>query len=312
MQMHKNSIQRDKLAFTLIELLVVVAIIAILIAILIPSLATAKELAKRTQCGTKIRGWDQAAQLYASNNNGLLPYQGAADSNDYPDWSDSSAWYNTLPLVITTDQATATYARSVPTPTGVLSVNGTWSDGCYYTLQKASDAVRTATTGGSPIPTFGSNSLWVCPDATSPQVEKATDALDTTKNYFDVGSGVSGAQPFFNCYFLNSKLNATLKVTKLSDLTPASGVVLFAEKRMRADERPSWYTTKQNIARTYGYAKHTSTRHEGGGNMAFADGHVEYWTFQNIVGYSGSGTYAAPADFNQSGKLEWDPFGPCP
>ncbi len=56
--------------FTLIELLVVVGVIAVLIAILLPSLAKAKEVAKRAVCQTRIRGWGQAFIFYTSDFNG--------------------------------------------------------------------------------------------------------------------------------------------------------------------------------------------------------------------------------------------------
>ena len=60
-------------AFTLIELLVVVAIIAILAALLLPSLAGAKERARRTGCKSSLRQMVLAAQMYADDNEQRLP-----------------------------------------------------------------------------------------------------------------------------------------------------------------------------------------------------------------------------------------------
>jgi prepilin-type N-terminal cleavage/methylation domain-containing protein len=59
--------------FTLIELLVVVAIIALLIAILIPSLGKARENARKTICGTNMKGQGTMFASYAGAYEGVLP-----------------------------------------------------------------------------------------------------------------------------------------------------------------------------------------------------------------------------------------------
>jgi prepilin-type N-terminal cleavage/methylation domain-containing protein/prepilin-type processing-associated H-X9-DG protein len=61
-------------AFTLIELLVVIGIIAILIGILLPSLAKAREAARRAKCLTSARGLTHALLIYTADWNSLLPY----------------------------------------------------------------------------------------------------------------------------------------------------------------------------------------------------------------------------------------------
>jgi prepilin-type N-terminal cleavage/methylation domain-containing protein len=65
--------------FTLIELLVVIAIIALLVSILLPSLNRARELAKRTICGTNMHSIGQALGIYLSENNDAWPWLNAAN-----------------------------------------------------------------------------------------------------------------------------------------------------------------------------------------------------------------------------------------
>ena len=63
-----TSMERKIHTFTLIELLIVIAIIAILASMLLPALNHARSTAKRAQCGSVLKQYLLAGQLYASNN----------------------------------------------------------------------------------------------------------------------------------------------------------------------------------------------------------------------------------------------------
>jgi prepilin-type N-terminal cleavage/methylation domain-containing protein len=60
-------------AFTLVELLVVIAIIAVLLAVLLPSLQSAKGLAQRLQCQTRLKSIGGAMAPYAETYDDRLP-----------------------------------------------------------------------------------------------------------------------------------------------------------------------------------------------------------------------------------------------
>lgn len=75
--------KKQQLGFTLIELLVVIAIIALLVSILLPSLARAKELARRAVCLTSLSGQLTAIHMYAAEEKGYIPI-GPDDNMPFP------------------------------------------------------------------------------------------------------------------------------------------------------------------------------------------------------------------------------------
>jgi len=62
--------------FTLIELLVVIAIIAILAAMLMPALERARQAAKEAASVSQARQWGQIVQLYANDEDSMMPLPG--------------------------------------------------------------------------------------------------------------------------------------------------------------------------------------------------------------------------------------------
>jgi prepilin-type N-terminal cleavage/methylation domain-containing protein/prepilin-type processing-associated H-X9-DG protein len=68
-----NRNYRRPAAFTLVELLVVIGIIAVLVGLLLPSLARARENARRTQCLSNLRQLGAGMMMYAQEHKGRLP-----------------------------------------------------------------------------------------------------------------------------------------------------------------------------------------------------------------------------------------------
>lgn len=77
MQFLFKQIRKNEIPFTLIELLVVIAIIAILAGLLLPALNRAKEMAKKTQCVSLLKGIGVSFQMYTEDYYGFLMPQRA-------------------------------------------------------------------------------------------------------------------------------------------------------------------------------------------------------------------------------------------
>jgi prepilin-type N-terminal cleavage/methylation domain-containing protein/prepilin-type processing-associated H-X9-DG protein len=117
-------------AFTLIELLVVIAIIAILAAMLLPALARAKTKAQAVQCGSNMKNWSLALQMYAADNTDSLPYFAAADDPTLPRTFDYLASYvgNRSTLTLADSDVTRAKVRMCPGGSYSAPANypGTW------------------------------------------------------------------------------------------------------------------------------------------------------------------------------------------
>ena len=75
--------ERRRLGFTLIELLVVIAIIAILAAILFPVFARARESARKIQCLSNVKNIAIAIQMYLTDYDKFPPYDHDAAAEAY-------------------------------------------------------------------------------------------------------------------------------------------------------------------------------------------------------------------------------------
>ena len=123
----RSALSLGTAAFTLIELLVVIAIIAILAALLLPTLARAKERARRSVDVSNLHQWGVGCTLYAGDYKEYLPSGvrnsaiGNPDADDFI-WFNGSTWKALLGYGIKTNIA---YCQSWLSQADLLAAVGT-------------------------------------------------------------------------------------------------------------------------------------------------------------------------------------------
>jgi prepilin-type N-terminal cleavage/methylation domain-containing protein/prepilin-type processing-associated H-X9-DG protein len=233
-------------AFTLLELLVVIAIIAILASLVMGNVARAKLAAHRVTCISHLKQWNTAALLYAQDNDDKLPREAAVDG--------INSWETTA-----------------------ASTNGNvW----YNALAETAGISRMAEYAQTPSSQhdfYSSGKIFHCPRARFSDVAATYPNFSLAMNsklMRDFERAPPGADP-----------NASLRfggVCRLSDIKDPARTVLFADNGVR--DEPKLCPGQQDYT---GEPKTSATqfpeRHNGGGNIAFAAGHVQTVRGKDVV-----------------------------
>jgi prepilin-type N-terminal cleavage/methylation domain-containing protein/prepilin-type processing-associated H-X9-DG protein len=308
--------------FTLVELLVVIGIIAILISVLLPALNHARQAAQEVVCMNGMRQFGVGFQIYCDSNKGALPIEGPEGTDmgtnligplgspKVTGIDDASIWYNAIPPMTTNHS--------------------------YYQMY-TDDRV-----GKNPLASTFGNSIFLCPTAGPPGTLSPNNDIISPDGAFFMLHGVDPAQPATRVkpyglfkeninYVLNSKLFGTAddgvnyKAWKMAMLKPGSSCVLMVEKLNRPGEyklpaqalaQPHMDNSGSNLGYTNGISQlkacwtRFTTRHRGGGYLLFADGHVAWFSWNEVQPIVDPRNPAA-TNANQPNKgLIWNPRSP--
>jgi prepilin-type N-terminal cleavage/methylation domain-containing protein len=262
-----GSNQQRGAGFTLIELLVVIAIVAVLLATLLPSLARVREAGKRAVCLSNLRQIQVAWLLYAEDHRGSIVNGQASHWEDVPR---GRPWLIGTPVML-------------PKPENQVQADAWMRTGALASYIRD---VR----------------VYHCPSRYRLPMEPGWPGMQWLSSY-----GIVSTMNVFESWewldedrWIRAGFNigkTVLFVTKLSELSgpgPASRMVFLDTGR------PTWHPNGGCGADwaigvdgwggnwSWNYGSGAPFHHSNGTCTSFADGHSEYWKWEDLctIAYS--------------------------
>ena len=243
MEANPHAIPRQCGAFTLIELLVVIAIIAILTSLLLPALAKAKSKAHGIVCINNQRQLQTAWLMYAHDHDDQVPANsgGSDNARNWGDWVDGYMAYETISFVDRTLQSESTNGP-------LMLLEGPGRIGPYmrnfrsYKCPADQSYIILSGTRHPRVRSYSVN-LYVGDRGTAATVSDQTSAL------------------------------IFLRLSDFSRFSPSKAFTFIDEQEDSIGT--STFFTYRSPRGSEGWSSLPASRHAGGANLAFADGHVE-------------------------------------
>jgi prepilin-type processing-associated H-X9-DG protein len=269
--------------------------------------------------------------MYATDYQNYLPWTGDQDGSTQgapvAPWDDSAYWANAVMKEIGKD----TYYQ--------LQV----AAGCTFPTSPALDATIH---GSVPLATYTSNNILVCP-AAGPAASPGTGDITNSDGTFEMWGNPPGSAPEYMsslnpawrptpvssnvcahvywCYVMNSKIDNSLKnlagsvidktrsgsgFLRISQIRQSALTVLLVEKLMIINEGEFQAPTNLAVGKT-SYTVFAA-RHNKGGHLLFADGHVAWFSNADLNPLSpqNSGLVLSNGNSAQNlpNKVIWDPL----